>query len=98
MIIATLVMNMVTMMVLALVSSMQPLTTTNESGSEFILPLKRQGVASSEARLRWTMSLSVLGWRGIRSVVLFGSLISSRREFNHLTAMLIGVVAMVTSS
>ena len=86
MMIATLAMNMVTMVVLALVSSMQPLTTTNESGSEFSLPVKRQGLAPPVVRLR-----------GIRSVVLFGSLISSSREFNHLTAMLtvMGIVVTV---
>ena len=84
MIIATLVMNMVTMMVLALVSSMQPLTKTKESGSEFSLPVKWQGSAAPVVRVR-----------EIRSVVLFGSSISSSREFNHLTAMLMGIVVTV---
>ena len=81
---ATWAMNIVTMVVLALVSSMQPLTTTKESGSEFILPVKRQGLAYPLVRLR-----------GIRSVVLLGSSISSSREFNHLTAMLMGIVVTV---
>ena len=34
------------MVVLALLSSMHPLTTAKESGSELILPVKRQGVPS----------------------------------------------------
>ena len=73
------------MVMLALASSMQPLTTTNEYESEFILPMKWQ----EEVRLR-----------GTRSVVLFGSLISSRLWFSHLTSMLMGLVVTmaVTSS
>ena len=70
---ATNVKNM--MVVLALVSSMHPLTTAKEFGSELILPVKRQGVPP------------LVKLRGICSVVLFGRRISSRREFNHLTFM-----------
>ena len=97
---------------LALLSPMHPLTTAKESGSELILPAKRQWVPIYQLSKIVFRNIShpylpvkrhgvppVVRLSEIWSVVLSGSLISSRLEFNHVTLTLtVASSKLLTSS